>query len=185
MALDWTPEWDIEGRIERRLPAAVREPFERLDSSMLDFLDRYGITLLRYALALVFIWFGTLKVIDRSPVADLVADTVYWLPSGFFVRFLGVWEIAVGVGLLIPVALRLTLLLFWAQMAGTFLVLIVHPGLSFQDGNPLLLTMTGEFVIKNLVLITAGLVIGSTLSNRRRAAHAQRAPRPTPDRDGP
>jgi len=107
-----------------------------------------------------------LKVVDRSPVADLVADTVYWLPSGFFVRFLGVWEIAVGLGLLLPVALRLTLLLFWAQMAGTFLVLVIHPGLSFQSSNPLLLTITGEFVIKNLVLITAGLVIGSTVRGR-------------------
>jgi hypothetical protein len=51
--------------------------------------------------------------------------------------------------------------MFWAQMAGTFLVLIVHPSLSFQEGNPLLLTVEGEFVIKNLVLMAAGLVVGS------------------------
>ena len=167
MAFNSTADWDIERRIEGRLPASVQRGFERLDSLMLGFLAEYGVTLLRVALGVVFIWFGVLKVIDRSPVADLVASTVYWLPAGFFVRFLGGWEIAVGLGLLIPVALRLTLLLFWAQMAGTFLVLVVHPGLSFQDGNPLLLTMTGEFVVKNLVLITAGLVIGSSLSNRR------------------
>ena len=80
----------------------------------------------------------------------------------------GGWEIAVGVGLLVPVALRLTLLLFWAQMAGTFLVLVIHPDLSFQGQSPLLLTLTGEFVIKNLVLITAGLVIGSTVARKRR-----------------
>jgi len=122
--------------------------------------------------ALIFIWFGVLKVVDRSPVADLVADTVYWVPSGFFVRFLGAWEIAVGVGLLVPIALRLTLFLFWAQMAGTFLVLVIHPGLSFQGNNLLLLTLTGEFVIKNLVLITAGVVIGSTVRP------AGREPRP-------
>jgi len=49
------------------------------------------------------------------------------------------------------------------QMAGTFLVLVLRPELAFQSGNPLLLTVTGEFVIKNLVLIAAGLVIGSTV----------------------
>ena len=179
MALNRTAGWDIERKVEKRLPAPVQHGFERLDSVMLDFLDEYGVTLLRIAVGVVFIWFGVLKVIDRSPVADLVASTAYWLPSGFFVRFLGVWEIIVGLGLLIPVALRLTLLLFWAQMAGTFLVLIVHPGLSFQDSNPFLLTMTGEFVVKNLVLITAGLVIGSSLRNpRNRAPVANRAERP-------
>ena len=77
------------------------------------------------------------------------------------------WEIIIGLGLLFPIALRLTLLMFWAQMAGTFLVLVVHPGLSFQDGNPLLLlTVEGEFVIKNLVLMAAGLVIGSQVRRR-------------------
>src|SRR3989304_10610379 len=93
--------------------------------------------------------------------------TVYWLPEGCFVRFLGAWEIIVGLGLLAPVALRLTLLLFWAQMAGTFLVLGVQPDVAFDSGNPLLLTTEGEFVVKNLVLISAGLVIGSRVRQRR------------------
>ena len=173
MTLNGRAEWDIE----RRLPAPVQRAFERFDALIVGFLAAYGITLLRLAVGLVFIWFGMLKAIDRSPVAELVADTVYWLPSGIFVRFLGAWELVVGVGLLVPVALRLTLLLFWAQMIGTFLVLVVHPGLSFQDGNPLLLTMTGEFVIKNLVLITAGLVIGSSLGGARREVRTARADR--------
>ena len=51
---------------------------------------------------------------------------------------------------------------------------MVVPGRCFQDGNPLLLTATGEFVLKNLVLITAGLVIGSTVRDRARAAESSR-----------
>jgi uncharacterized membrane protein YkgB len=154
---------DLEQRLIQRLPSSVEERLTRVDERVLKLLADHGITMLRFAVAVVFIWFGVLKVIDRSPVAELVAGTVYFLPAEEFVRFLGVWEIVVGIGLLIPVALRLTLALFWAQMAGTFLVLILHPDLAFQDGNPLLLTVTGEFVIKNLVLISAGLVIGATL----------------------
>lgn len=155
-------------QLEKRWDAlGGRRLWRRLDAAVASFMESHGITALRLAVAVVFIWFGALKVVDRSPVADLVADTVYWVPDDFFVRFLGVWEMVVGLGLLLRFALRVTLLLFWAQMAGTFLVLIVHPGLSFQDSNPLLLTVTGEFVVKNLVLISAGLVIGSTVRRRR------------------
>jgi uncharacterized membrane protein YkgB len=162
-----TPNLDLERRLEDRLPARIRRPIDEIDSVVAGFLERHGITFLRIAVALVFIWFGALKVIGRSPVEELVKDTIYFLPEDTFFVVLGVWEIVIGLGLLIPVALRLTLLLFWLQMAGTFLILFILPGRSFQDGNPLLLSVTGEFVIKNLVLIAAGLVIGSTVRSRR------------------
>jgi uncharacterized membrane protein YkgB len=134
---------------------------------MISFMSTYGIRVLRIALAIIFIWFGALKIANVSPVADLVAQTVYWVSPKLLVPFLGFWEVVVGLGLLFAIALRLVLLLFWFQMTGTFLVLVLHPELSFQSGSPLLLTVTGEFVIKNLVLIAAGLVIGSTVQRGR------------------
>lgn len=158
---------DLEQRLENRLPASIRRPIDRVDEAVSGFMERYGVTILRVAVAIVFIWFGALKVIDRSPVEDLVKDTIYFLPEDTFFVVIGVWEIIIGVGLLVPVLLRLTLALFWLQMAGTFLSLIVLPDRAFQDGNPLLLDVTGEFVVKNLVLIAAGLVIGSTVRRRR------------------
>lgn len=139
----------------------------QLDRAMIAAMAAYGTRLLRVALAITFIWFGALKIAGRSPVADLVAQTVYWLSPAFFVPFLGWWELAVGVGLLFGVALRLVLLLFWLQMAGTFLVLVLRPEFAFQSGNPLLLTVTGEFVVKNLVLIASGLVVGGTVPRPR------------------
>ena len=87
-----------------------------------------------------------------------------------FVPFLGIWEVIVGLGLLFSWKLRLILLLFWLQMAGTFLVLLTLPDIAYQGGNPLLLTTEGEFVIKNLILITAGLVVGSTVRRSDRQA---------------
>jgi putative oxidoreductase len=163
---------DLERRLEDRLPARIRRPVDRLDETVADLMERYGVLVLRIALAIVFIWFGVLKVIDRSPVEQLVKDTIFFLPEDEFFVVIGLWEIIIGVGLLVPVLLRLTLALFWLQMAGTFLSLVVLPGRVFQDGNPLLLDVTGEFIIKNLVLIAAGLVIGSTV-RRRRAPEAQ------------
>ena len=137
--------------------------WQRVDAAMVGFMAAWGIRLLRICLGIVFIWFGALKVSGHSPVVALVAAAVPWFPPETFIPFLGVWEILVGAGLLFRVALRLVLLLFWLQMAGTFLVLVLRPDIAFQQGNPLLLTAEGEFVIKNLVLISAGLVVGSTV----------------------
>jgi len=144
-----------------------------VDAAMVRFMAAWGIRLLRWCLGVVFIWFGALKVSGDSPVAALVAAAVPWFPPERFVPFLGVWEMAVGGGLLFAFALRLTLLLFWLQMAGTFLVLLLRPDLAFQHGNVLLLSTEGEFVIKNLVLIAAGLVVGSTVKQPGRNAIPQ------------
>ncbi len=139
---------------------------ERIDRSISAFLRRWSIPTLRVSLAIVFIWFGALKVFDVTPVTDLVASTVYWFDPDWVVPVLGVFEILVGVGLLLRIALRAVLALFAAQMIGTFLVLVLLPEISFQDGNPLLLTVEGEFVIKNLVLLSAGMVVGATVRTR-------------------
>lgn len=79
---------------------------------------------------------------------------------------MGGLEVAIGLGLLVPVALRLTLALSWAQMLGTLAVFLIEPGRAFEGNNPLLLSTESEFIVKNLVLITAGLVIASTLHAR-------------------
>ncbi|HWG92483.1 MAG TPA: hypothetical protein VNZ52_16680, partial [Candidatus Thermoplasmatota archaeon] len=140
-------------------------------------MRNHGLTLLRYTLAIVFIWFGALKITGHTPVTDLVASTVYWLPAQLFVPFLGAWEVLVGVLLILAVAPRTTLALFWLQLAGTFLVLVVRPEVAFQGGNPLLLTVEGEFVIKNLVLVASGIVLGGALHRRRRSAEFRDAVR--------
>ena len=87
-----------------------------------EFLRKWSIPALRISLAIVFIWFGALKVFGVTPVADLVASTVYWFDPDWVVPALGVVEIVVGLGLLFQVAMRAVLGLFFLQMIGTFLV---------------------------------------------------------------
>ena len=140
----------------------------KLDEQMVRFMSAYGSRILRICLGIVFLWFGLLKVIGRSPVETLVRQTVYWVPADSFVPLLGFWEMAVGIGLLFAVALRVTLFLFWLQMAGTFLVLLLRPDIAFQGRNPIFLTTEGEFVIKNLILIAAGLVVGGSIQQKKR-----------------
>lgn len=127
------------------------------------FATRYGISILRVSLGVVFIWFGALKVSGMSPVEELVTTIIFMVPKEYALLFLGLLEIVIGFGLLFRLTIRLTMAVFLVHISGTFLVLLLHPELSFQDGNPLLLTTTGEFVIKNLVLLAAGLVVVSSV----------------------
>ena len=140
---------------------------DRVDLVIIPFLRSWAVPLLRVSLGVVFVWFGMLKILDVSPVAGLVANTVYWFDPDAFVTVLGVFEVTVGILLLLGRALRVTLLLFVLQMIGTFLTFVILPQVTFRDGNPFLLTVEGEFVVKNLVLISAALVVGTTV--RRRA----------------
>lgn len=139
----------------------------RIDAVLLPWLRKWSKPILRVALGIVFVWFGALKVLEVSPVSDLVASTVYWVDPDWFVPTLGVVEIVIGIGLIGGWQLRWVLLVFLAQMIGTALVFVVRPEVAFQDGNPLKLTVEGEFVIKNLVLIAAGLVVGSTITAKQ------------------
>ena len=68
-----------------------------------------------------------------------------------------------GVALLAGRALPAVVATLVAHLAGTFLVLVVQPEVAFQHGNPLLLTTEGEFVVKNLVLISGLLVLAARL----------------------
>lgn len=122
---------------------------------------------LRASIGIVFIWFGALKTVGQlSPAYDLVAATVYWLTPEIIVPILGWWEIAIGVCFLIPALTRIGLLLLALQMPGTFLPLILLPEACFTV-FPFGLTLEGQYIVKNLVIIGAALVIGAGLTVKR------------------
>lgn len=139
---------------------------ETIDRQVTDVMAVSAIPLLRLSLAVTYIWFGALKVFGVSPVADVVTGTVPFVPRKILVPLVGAWEMAIGVGLLFRVALRPTLLLFFLQLAGTFMSFLMRPQNNFERSNPLILTKDGEFVLKNLVLLSAGLALGSTVRQR-------------------
>jgi putative oxidoreductase len=119
--------------------------------------------IMRVALGGVFIWFGALKITNLTPVAKLVADTLAWVPvsSAVLLPTLGAFEIVLGAMVIVGWQLRLTLAVLIAHLCGTFLVLVVLPQVAFERGNPLLLTTIGEFVVKNIVLIAAALLLAA------------------------
>lgn len=139
-----------------------RSQLESLDERITEQMDRWGVPALRIAIGVVFIWFGGLKVFDVSPAADLVAATVYIVPPDIFVPILGVWEVVIGLCLLYRPLIRIGILLLFFQLPGTFLPLVLLPEVTFVT-FPYALTVEGQYIIKNLVIIGAALVIGGTV----------------------
>jgi uncharacterized membrane protein YkgB len=114
---------------------------------------------MRILLGVLFVWFGGLKVVGQSPVEDIVAGTLPLGEPDLVVGSLGVVEVLLGAALVAGFALRLVLPVLVAHLGGTFLTFAMLPELMFRDSNVLLLTESGEFVTKNLVLIAATLVL--------------------------
>ncbi|TYL38400.1 hypothetical protein CV102_11350 [Natronococcus pandeyae] len=153
----------VETAVSERV-RRYRRRFDELDATIAAQMDRWGMPVLRVAVAVVFIWFGGLKVFGVSPAADLVAATVYVVPPSLFVPVLGVWEVFIGLCLLYRPLIRLGIFLLFLQLPGTFLPLVLLPEVVYV-AFPYALTVEGQYIVKNLVIIGAALVIGGTVRN--------------------
>ena len=152
-----------------------RARFDQIDLRLTRWMARYGILLLRISLGLVFLWFGFLKFFPGvSPAEELVTNTINRLSFGLIppatAAFLvATLETLIGLGLITGVAMRLTLLLLAFQMVGTAMPILLFPDQVFQI-VPIVPTLEGQYIIKNLVLVSAGLVIGATVRGGRLVA---------------
>jgi len=152
----------------------VEKFFSKLDKRITDWMANYGLLILRIGLGIVFLWFGLLKFFKGlSPAEDLVRNTVYFVNPDFFLPVLAAWESLIGIGLITGKFLRITILLLFLQMPGTALPLLILPEkvwTVFPYGLPL----EGQYIIKNLVLIGAGLVIGATVRGGRISSESKK-----------
>lgn len=147
--------------------ATIEARFDLVDSAITRWMAQYGMIILRVGLGIVFFWFGALKLFpDLSPAEDLVRNTVYFIDPDIFLPILAVWEMLIGLGLIFGKFLRITLLLLFLQMPGIALPLVLLPDVVWTV-FPFGLTLEGQYIIKNLVLIGAGLVIGGTVRGGR------------------
>jgi uncharacterized membrane protein YphA (DoxX/SURF4 family) len=143
-----------------------------LDIQITTWLTRHGITILRVGLGIVFLWFGVLKFVPGvSAAEDLAGRTIEILTFGSIepsvsMVMLAFWESVVGLGLVTGRYLRVTVLLLILQMLGTLTPLVFFPAETFTH-LPYAPTLEGQYILKNVVLIGAGLVIGATARGGR------------------
>ena len=125
--------------------------------------------LIRIPLFVIFFWFGLLKVIELSPAQGLIIDTVYWMPflsPEDWVIVIGYWEMLIGLFFLTKKTTFYAMLLLFLQMSGTFMPLVLLPSVTFQNSNVLLPTLEGQYIIKNIIIITSAIVVGRYYLNQ-------------------
>lgn len=146
----------------------VRARYNEIDRIIVRWMARHGIRLLRLSLGIIFLWFGALKFFpELSPAEDLATRTINQLTFGLISEdvaliILATWECLIGIGLLFRLFLRATLLLLFVQMLGTIMPIFFFPNEVFTQ-FPYGLTLEGQYIVKNVVLISAGIVIGATV----------------------
>lgn len=139
-----------------------------LDRAVTRWLARYSIALLRISLGIIFFWFGVLKFFPgASPAEQLATRTIEVLTFGVVeeqlsLPILAAWEVLIGLGLILHRWMRATLSLLLVQMMGTVAPLFLFPEATWTR-FPVAGTLEGQYIIKNLVLVTGALVVGATV----------------------
>jgi uncharacterized membrane protein YkgB len=151
----------------------LEQNFNKLDQRITTWMAKNGVTLLRISLGIIFLWFGVLKFIPgASPAQDLATRTIEILSFEIIqpevsILLLAAWETVIGLGLILGVYLRTALFLLFLQMLGTLTPLVLFPAETFMKAPTgfsfPVPTLEGQYIIKNLVLIASGIVIGATV----------------------
>jgi hypothetical protein len=133
------------------------------EGSINEFLGRHSTVILRGSLALVFCWFGALKLIPGlSPAEHLAGQTLQVLSLGFVkpaigLPLLGIAEVALGIAVLLWARAKYTIPLLLLHLAGTVTPMLLFPHETFaQFPIP---TLVGQYILKNVVLVAAALAI--------------------------
>jgi len=157
---------------------ALTRLFRAFDDRLVRFVSRHGLLCIRIGLGVVYFWFGILKYFHNvSPAEELAAKTVERITFGLMPPHVGLpvlatWECFIGAGLLLGIFPRLILVLICTHLIGTFTPMFFYPD-EVWTSFPFMLTLEGKYIVRNLVLYGAALMIGASLAAKRREAAAQ------------
>ncbi len=146
-----------------------------LEERIFNWMAKNGIFLLRVSMGIIFIWFGFQKYFPGiSSAEDLATRTIDVMSFGLVkaslsMPLLATWEVLIGLGFLTGKCMRLTIALLYLQMIGTFMPLFIFPEVAFYR-VPLVPTLEGQYIIKNLLIITAAMVIGAYAKGKIRVS---------------
>ena len=142
--------------------------FDTVDASLHRWLIRYSIILLRISLGAVFFGFGFLKFFPNvSPAQSIATQTVGILSFGLMPAHIAMiciatLECVIGLSFITGKFLRITVWLLILELIGILSPLALLPGELFT-GPFHAPNLLGQYVLKDIILVGAGLVIASTL----------------------
>lgn len=155
--------------MDARPSGLVRRVARRLDDFdawVAAWMERFGHALHRVGLGGMFVWFGALKLAGQPTATTILAHTIYLGPPETMVRVLGAWEVLIGLCLLWSPLVRIAIPLLLLRLAGTAAALVLRGDVCFA-GVPWVPTPEGQYLIKDLLLLGAALVIGGTVRRGR------------------
>ena len=134
----------------------------QLEKIVSSVFRKYSIPILSISMGIIYLWFGFLKIVGKSPAEELVSVTTAWIGIENFVIFLGFWEMAIGLCFLVSRWIRAALWLLIFHIPGIFLPILISPAKVFTV-FPFGLTIVGQYIIKNLLVVAVGIVLFGTL----------------------
>ncbi len=136
-----------------------------IDLALITFFRRVSLPLARISVAVIFIWFGFLKVVDLSPAGSLVEAlfqrTIPFMSFGTFYLWFGLFECLIGLLFLVPGLERVVIPLLFVHMVTTFMPLVLLPQVTWSA--PFVPTLEGQYIIKNVVIIATAVAIAAHL----------------------
>jgi len=121
-------------------------------------MQKNGYSVLQYALAFIFIWYGLLKLTRTAPVDLLMGLLSNVVPMEILMPAFGVLELLIGLSMLKKSWIMFSLKLLIIYMPFTLLPFIFASEMCFVD-FPFVLTLHGKAIISHLALISGAIVI--------------------------
>lgn len=137
-----------------------------MDNKLNTLLTHNAINLLRISIGIIYVWFGALKFYPNlSPADQLAKDTIYLITFGLIpnhvsIILLALWETLLGVVLIAGLWKRAAFYILMLHMACTFVPLFFFKDISFTN-SPYAFTLVGQYIMKNLIIIAAALVLNA------------------------
>lgn len=147
----------------------IKSKLEIFDDKIINFSRKWGMPFSRFAIFVVYFYFGALKVFELSPASPLVsallAQTMPWIsPEAFLIAF-GLLEMLIGIVFLIPHLERLAVFALILHLVTTVMPLFILPAMAWNSF--LVPTLEGQYIIKNILLIALASGILSHLHTHK------------------
>jgi uncharacterized membrane protein YphA (DoxX/SURF4 family) len=152
--------------------------FKKLEQRIVEWMASNGLFFLRISLGIIYLWFGVVKFFPGLSPAELLATQTIshlsfgYIPSTVSLPILAMWECALGIGLILSRGMRVVLIFLFLQMLGTFLPLIFFPNETWK--TLFVPTLEGQYIIKNIIIVSSGIVLGATLNGGRLIADSSK-----------
>jgi len=145
----------------------MKKTIQNFDFYFIKELHWLEVPLAKFAIFVIYFWFGLLKLLGVSPAGPLVETLFEKTLEGliafpvFYMAF-ALFEMAIGILFLVPKLERVAILLIAFHLGMIVLPLFLLPHITWQSF--LVPTLEGQYIIKNILIAAAAVVVGSKLT---------------------